>query len=61
MLSLFRIHKHDDQFDIEQDRDLVVAFNEAKTAADIEQVTSMARQRLSARAERGRTQLIALR
>jgi hypothetical protein len=59
MLSFFRIHKHDDQFDIEQDRDLIAAFNEASTEAEIEQVVSMAHQRLAARVKRGRAHTVA--
>ncbi len=59
MLSFFRIHKHDDQFDIEQDRDLIAAFNEASTEAEIEQVVSMAHQRLAARAKRGSAHIVA--
>jgi len=49
MLSFLRSH-NDDQFDHEQDRDLIAAVNEARSPAEIQRISSTARQRLSARA-----------
>ncbi len=50
MLSLFRLNNHKAQFDMELDGDLVAALNEATSLEEIERISRLGQQRLSARA-----------
>ena len=51
--SLSLSHRtHEDMFDPKEDMDLVAAINEARTDADLDRVSAMARSRFARRARR---------
>lgn len=54
MFLISHTHNDDSRFDPEQDRDLVIAINEARTPAEVDRVVRIAHQRLAARARRDR-------
>lgn len=52
MLAFLSSRNYDDQFDMEEDRDLVAVLNEARSDREVAHATALARQRLAARAAR---------